>query len=182
MHFKRCLRTLNSGSSRQPSEIDPETSEPIPSTYSPGTQGDMERFSNETFNRTAQDVLARYSEGRNSDPGPSMFRTNGNDSSNNENSDEEEPEEPDFFYYRRHNRNAMMGNNALPSRVRIVVQPEMPNRLAPSAHAPGTPTNRSNWNIPAVQVNDVPVSEPGVFTQRLMAHRQRVAERVSELR
>ncbi|XP_044267364.1 uncharacterized protein LOC123013094 [Tribolium madens] len=41
------------------------------------------------------------------------------------------------------------------------------------------------WNVPSVQVNDVPVpiaEQPSLFQQRIMTHRQRLAERVSELR
>ncbi|RZC40758.1 uncharacterized protein BDFB_003480 [Asbolus verrucosus] len=40
-----------------------------------------------------------------------------------------------------------------------------------------------HWNVPSVQVNDIPISEqPSLFHQRIMSHRQRLAERVSELR
>lgn len=41
------------------------------------------------------------------------------------------------------------------------------------------------WNVPSVQVNDVPIpisEQPSLFHQRIMTHRQRLAERVSELR
>lgn len=38
------------------------------------------------------------------------------------------------------------------------------------------------WNVPSVQVNDVPVSDINAIRQRLLNQRSRFAERVAELR
>ncbi|XP_074040580.1 uncharacterized protein isoform X2 [Leptinotarsa decemlineata] len=58
----------------------------------------------------------------------------------------------------------------------------------PSNIPPAQPTGHTHsrtWNVPTVHINDVPVMDPPLspsFAQRLNSHRQRFAERVSELR
>ncbi|ENN72875.1 hypothetical protein YQE_10445, partial [Dendroctonus ponderosae] len=132
---------------------------------------------------TIHSLIARYSDSREEDvpsqpSGPRDRAESTNDlSSNNENSDDDadDPEEPDWFY-QRHSSNPNGSNNSRhlyrTNNVNLAPQPSI---ILPRASV-------RFWNVPSVQVNDVPVSEPSVFSvHRLMAHR-RFAERVSELR
>lgn len=84
-----------------------------------------------------------------------------NDSSNNSDNDE-----PVWVYS---NRGALFRNN------NSNIVNENNNQMQ----------NSRPWNVPSVQINDVPVSEPHeipLFSQRLHTQRQRFAERVNVLR
>lgn len=145
--------------------------------------------SNETNSVTGwsslRDLILRYSDNTaqddddslsNAEPPRPRFEAG---SSNNSDDNDEESE----WYVGNNSRNTT--NLYRTNNVNLVA----PNNNNDSNSSSGTNTNNSeeptrrSWNVPSVQVNDVPISEqPSMFQHRILTHRQRLAERVSELR
>uniref|UniRef100_A0AAR5Q292 Activating molecule in BECN1-regulated autophagy protein 1 n=1 Tax=Dendroctonus ponderosae TaxID=77166 RepID=A0AAR5Q292_DENPD len=182
-----CLRIIKRIQTRNVTHPVSEATAENSSTPAGSSDNSSERTAadlySETFYSTIHSLIARYSDSREEDvpsqpSGPRDRAESTNDlSSNNENSDDDadDPEEPDWFY-QRHSSNPNGSNNSRhlyrTNNVNLAPQPSI---ILPRASV-------RFWNVPSVQVNDVPVSEPSVFSvHRLMAHR-RFAERVSELR
>ncbi|XP_066139445.1 uncharacterized protein [Euwallacea fornicatus] len=180
--INRCLRTINRSHSRNShSNLSEQSSDNAPNQ--PSASGNGEPFT-ESFYSTIHDLITRYSDNREeegrSQPSTSRERPQHRNpvSSNNDNSDvddTDDPEEPDWFVHRSNT-----SNNGNPTRANSLLYRTNNVNLA-STSRPEPSTSRV-WNVPSVQVNDVPVTEPFAFAQRLMAHRQRFSERVSELR
>lgn len=182
--INRCLRTIGRTQGRNsPGNNTDTAANQRPSTSSDGGNTAAGETYSESFYSTINDLITRYSDNREEDtpsqPSTSRDRAQNRDalSSNNDNSDDDpdDPEEPDWFYHRSASSNSPRNNSSLYRTNNVNLVPQPPVEPPPSS--PSRP-----WNVPSVQVNDVPVTEPSVFAQRLLSHRQRFAERVSELR
>ncbi|KAG5878984.1 hypothetical protein JTB14_019641 [Gonioctena quinquepunctata] len=165
---RRCLRTINrrrqtpntANQETPPQEAAADNVTPASSTAG----GD--------WYSTVSDLISQYSTLNREDDVDNQPSTSGRErvnrppqndvSSNNENSDDDDTEP--------YSVSSTSSNLYRTSNV----------NLAPSSESP----NARPWNVPLVQVNDVPISEPSPtpFAQRLISQRQRFAERVSELR
>lgn len=176
--INRCLRTISRTQGRSMPGTSPgqSTNNENASNARPSSSSSNENT--EAWYSTINDLITRYSDNREDDmhnqPSTSNSRERAQNrdalSSNNDNSDDDPDDpEPDWFYHRNNNTSSHNSNLYRTSNVNLVAPNEPPNppRL---------------WNVPSVQVNDIPVSEPSAFAQRLLSHRQRFAERVSELR
>ncbi|KAL1494862.1 hypothetical protein ABEB36_010380 [Hypothenemus hampei] len=198
--INRCLRTINStqDENSSPTHTNSTTDNQQRSTASSNDSNNSDIFFN-----TINDFVLRYSVDRDENPinlssndrtssmPPSTSQQNRQDASlSSNNSDDDPVDEPDWFYYRGNsstNNNSNIntggtGGSASRSNNSTLYRTNNVNLLPYSQSPESRPPTYRPWNIPSVQVNDVPVLEPSLYSQRILAHRQRFAERVSELR
>ncbi|XP_076270670.1 uncharacterized protein LOC143202769 isoform X2 [Rhynchophorus ferrugineus] len=173
--INRCLSNISRF--HQESDSDGE-SNPRPSTSqgppdvgnSSGVNANGNESSTEAMYTTVSDFFRRFSENRvnntSNQPSTSRERLPTRDSllsSTNENSDEDgDYPEPEWYYQRTSNNSSNNSNLYRTNNVNLVQQNE--------------PAYQTRWNVPSVQVNDVPVSEPSFVAQRLLNHRQRMSD------
>ncbi|CAH0557203.1 unnamed protein product [Brassicogethes aeneus] len=181
--INRCLRTINRnqrprGGAAQSGGVDgnaAETNDGASTTADANNDSNDNPFMSDWFT-TLSDFIRRYSnsndEETSNNPSTSGAGTGrdrdassrtGNTSSNNSDDNDDESDWLSNNNTSSHNSNLYRSNN-----VNLSEQAE---------------SNQSRmWTVPSVQVNDVPVSEPSTYQQRLMSQRQRFADRVSEMR
>lgn len=187
--INRCLRTINRSETAPEFNEFTSTTSPEPDVPRPSNSTGSETTYSDSFYSTIADLLPRLSDNpseeieasnqpstsQNVNRTPPPMSRRDAVSSNNDNSDDDQDDvqEPDWFSQR--NPTGSSGSNNTGNTVRTDANP--PRTTESSSSASPRPVN-----VPSVHVNDVPVSEPSAFTQRLMVQRQRFAERVSELR
>ncbi|XP_030746788.1 uncharacterized protein LOC115875461 isoform X1 [Sitophilus oryzae] len=171
--INRCLRNINRTQERN-SNSEQESNGEGSSSSRPANSGTSSTNENvtEAWYSTINDLITRYSDNAadeaQNQPSTSGERAENREtlslSSTNDNSDDD-PDDPEPEWYYHRNTDSSNNNSSLyrTNNVNLVQpsEPSYPPRL---------------WSVPSVQVNDVPVSEPSFFAQRLLPHRQRVSE------
>ncbi|CAH1105696.1 unnamed protein product [Psylliodes chrysocephalus] len=141
-------------------------------------------LNNTDWYSSVSDLIAQISTSNNeeessiADPQPSTSRSfmppgpHNDVSSNNDNSDDDD-DDTDAY--------SIGGGSNLYRTSNINLSPGGEQGSSNSISPPVTLQSRP-WNVPSVQVNDVPVSDINAIRQRLLNQRSRFAERVAELR
>jgi hypothetical protein len=177
VHLRRFIQNTGSEPATSSSEANPTRDNP--STAPATTTENTSSYNVSRGWSSFRDLIMRYSDNTGEDEDVTSSNSNQdnpersqrfeNVSSNNSDDNDDESE----WYI---NSNSSRSTNLYRTNNVNLVH----NNNEESSSNPARP-----WNVPSVQVNDVPIpisEQPSLFHQRIMAHRQRLSERVSELR
>lgn len=177
--LNRYLRNLNMRRHSQNLGTDPTTSSSDnnpPRDVPPNPESNSDNMTRGWS--SLRDLIMRYSDNTGEDEDVTSSNSNQDNQERNQrfenvssNNSDDNDDESEWYV----NSNSRSSNLYRTNNVNLV---HNNNEEASSNSNPPRP-----WNVPSVQVNDVPISEQSsLFHQRIMTHRQRLAERMSELR